>query len=210
MPPKLRSLLAVLGATLLLDQASKIWTVASLAYRGPPLDARAQAGLASLGHAATNPAKLEIIPGWLAFEHSQNPAAAMGMMLGVEHRMLVFAAFTLVATVVLGMMYRALPTADRVQAASIGFLLAGTFGNAIDRLHKGTVTDFIEFTMKAEPLRTWMIHAIGTNVWYTFNVADAAIFVGVGLYLVATLFTRDTPEDEAGPSPLDTFAETTP
>ncbi|MDP2315186.1 MAG: signal peptidase II [Pseudomonadota bacterium] len=203
MPPKLRVLLAVLGVSLLLDQGSKLWTVHELAYRGPALDARASAGLASLGHSPANPAELVVLPNALEFVHAQNPAAAMGMMLGFEYRLVVFAVFTLVAVGVLGWMYRALAPNDRMQAGVIGLLLSGALGNAIDRMHKGTVTDFIKVIVDVEPLRGWMIGAIGTNEWYTFNIADAAIFVGVGLYLVTSFMQKDGDTEDAGASPLE-------
>jgi signal peptidase II len=203
MPPKLRVLLAVLLSSLFVDQASKVWTVANLAYRGPRLDARATAGLDSLGHSASHPTELVVVPRLLELVHAQNPAAAMGMMLGFEYRMLVFGLFTVVAVSVLVWMYRALPDADRLQAAVIGLILSGALGNAIDRAHKGTVTDMIKVIVDPEPLRTWMISAIGTNEWYTFNWADAAIFVGVGLYLLGSWFQKDGETEDAGPSPLE-------
>jgi len=205
MSQKLRVLLAVFLGTLGLDQASKVWTVASLAYRGPRLDERAAAGLAQLGHSPTHPVELVVFPNLLEFVHAQNPAAAMGMMLGFEYRYAVFALITVVAVGVLTTMYRALPDTDRYQAATIGFLLAGALGNAIDRAHKGTVTDMIRVIVEPEPLKSWMIAAIGTNQWYTFNIADVAIFVGVGLYLLVSLFQKDgaPTEGEAGPSPLE-------
>ncbi len=204
MLPKLRAFLAVFLTTLFVDQASKAWVVHALAYRGPALDERAAAGLADLGHSAASPTTLVVVPNALEFVHRQNPAAAMGMMLGFEYRFVVFGILTLVAVTVLTSMYRALGPTERVQAASIGFLLAGALGNAIDRAHKGTVTDFIKVIVDIEPLRSWMVSAIGTNEWFTFNVADVAIFVGVGLYLVVTLFQADgEPEEDAGPSPLE-------
>ena len=209
MSPKLRVLLSVFGATLLLDQLSKLWVVRSLAYQGPRLDERARAGLDALGHARGNPLEHVVIPGWLSFEHAQNPAAAMGMMLGVEHRMVFFALFTVLAVAILAGMYRALAPLDRLQSASLAFLLAGVIGNAIDRVHKGTVTDFVKVTFDAEPLRGWMVAAIGSNEWYTFNIADAAIFVGLGNYLLTMVFTRDTDGGEVGAGPPTDLGETT-
>ncbi len=45
---------------------------------------------------------------------------------------------------------------------ALGLVLGGTVGNLIDRLHQGYVTDFIDF-----------------RFWPAFNVADAAVTVGV-------------------------------
>lgn len=54
----------------------------------------------------------------------------------------------------------------RLTAVSIGLLIGGAIGNAIDRLHLGGVADF------------FLLHAYGWS-WYVFNIADAAIVAGV-------------------------------
>jgi signal peptidase II len=51
-------------------------------------------------------------------------------------------------------------------AASVGLIMGGAVGNAIDRLVLGGVVDFIQ------------LHAFGFY-WYVFNIADAAIVAGV-------------------------------
>lgn len=51
-------------------------------------------------------------------------------------------------------------------AASLGLLIGGALGNALDRVVYGAVVDFVS------------LHAFGWN-WYVFNLADAAIVAGV-------------------------------
>ena len=59
-------------------------------------------------------------------------------------------------------------------ALSIGAIAGGAVGNVIDRLRYGWVVDFI--------------HAhVGQWSWYVFNVADAAISVGVALMILDLL-----------------------
>ncbi|MFZ5480914.1 MAG: signal peptidase II [Myxococcota bacterium] len=204
MSPKLRWLLAVFGAALLVDQGLKLWTVRALRYRGPALDDAARDGLAALGHSAQSPAEQVLIPGLLSLVHAQNPAAAMGMMLGYEHRMVVFGVFTVVAIAVLGLMFRALEPEDRFGAGVLGLILSGAVGNAIDRAHKGTVTDMVKMFWDFEPGKTWLLQTFGTNQWFTYNVADAALLVGVALYGIHGLFQRDgEPTEETGPNPLE-------
>ncbi|MFH1015476.1 MAG: signal peptidase II, partial [Chloroflexota bacterium] len=53
---------------------------------------------------------------------------------------------------------------------SLGLVLGGTAGNLIDRIRLGHVTDFIDFTY-----------------WPAFNIADAAITIGVILFAYAIL-----------------------
>lgn len=51
-------------------------------------------------------------------------------------------------------------------AISLGLIIGGAIGNAIDRLRLGGVADFFSF------------HAYGFH-WYVFNIADVAIVAGV-------------------------------
>ena len=50
-------------------------------------------------------------------------------------------------------------------------ILGGAAGNVFDRLASGQVTDFLELY-------------IGPYHWPTFNVADSAIVIGSGLFLI--------------------------
>ncbi len=56
----------------------------------------------------------------------------------------------------------------------IGLVMGGAIGNVIDRARWGAVFDFADFH-------------IGQWHWPAFNVADAAIVVGVGLMLIDSL-----------------------
>jgi signal peptidase II len=55
--------------------------------------------------------------------------------------------------------------------AAIGLVIGGAVGNVADRLRLGAVVDFLDFHLGA-----WH--------WPAFNVADAAICIGVGLMLI--------------------------
>ena len=56
-------------------------------------------------------------------------------------------------------------------SVAVGSVVGGALGNVVDRLRHGAVTDFLDF------------HAAGYH-WPAFNLADAAIFVGVALLLL--------------------------
>ncbi|MEC9367188.1 MAG: signal peptidase II [Pseudomonadota bacterium] len=66
-------------------------------------------------------------------------------------------------------------TRSALVAASIGLIIGGAIGNAIDRALYGAVADFFSF------------HAFGFY-WYVFNIADAAIVAGVAGLLYDSLF----------------------
>lgn len=66
---------------------------------------------------------------------------------------------------------------NRLLAGSIGLILGGAIGNAIDRLNHGAVIDFLDF------------HLAGYH-WPAFNLADSAIVVGVAIIVLEGLFAR--------------------
>jgi signal peptidase II len=65
--------------------------------------------------------------------------------------------------------------ASPLAAASIGLIIGGAIGNAIDRIAYGAVADFFS------------LHAFGYQ-WYVFNIADMAIVAGVVGLLYDSLF----------------------
>jgi lipoprotein signal peptidase len=68
---------------------------------------------------------------------------------------------------------------NRATALALGAVVGGAVGNVIDRVRFGAVADFLD------------AHAWGWH-WYVFNVADAAIVIGV-LTLVADALFRPSP-----------------
>lgn len=59
---------------------------------------------------------------------------------------------------------------------ALSLILGGAIGNWIDRLRFAAVIDFIDF-----------------RVWPVFNIADTAITIGVGLYFIRVLMSKDKP-----------------
>ena len=59
---------------------------------------------------------------------------------------------------------------DRLTALSLGLIIGGAMGNAIDRLAYGWVADFVLFHISTP---NWRFN------WYVFNLADVAIVAGV-------------------------------
>lgn len=61
-------------------------------------------------------------------------------------------------------------TTDRLVALSLGMIIGGAIGNAIDRAAYGWVVDFVYFHLQGTDWRFG---------WYVFNLADVAIVAGV-------------------------------
>jgi signal peptidase II len=75
------------------------------------------------------------------------------------------AAFAVVASLALAI-WLARAVDNRVVATSVGLIIGGALGNALDRITLGGVADFFS------------LHAFG-YYWYVFNIADVAIVGGV-------------------------------
>lgn len=67
----------------------------------------------------------------------------------------------------------------RLLGVSLGLIIGGAVGNAIDRARFGAVVDFVD------------VSALGFFPW-VFNIADSAITIGVILMLLES-FRRETP-----------------
>jgi signal peptidase II len=109
-----------------------------------------------------------VIPDLLSLTRVHNTGAAFGMFNAMEFpgKTVVL---TLVAMLALGgvVWYAAsVPPTDRFARAGVALILAGAIGNLIDRASAGYVLDFVD------------AHYDGWHFW-AFNVADAAISIGV-------------------------------
>ncbi len=105
----------------------------------------------------------------IAISHVENAGAAFGILQGAGAFLLgatVFGVGAIVAYMLL------VPPAQRLYVAALCLILGGAVGNLIDRVAKGTVTDFIDPTH-----------------YPAFNIADSAIVCGV--IAVAFLSLRD-------------------
>jgi signal peptidase II len=167
---KIKLFWSVFVIGLILDQITKIWVYTTLAY---------------------NRDEIEIIPGFLSIVHAQNPGAAWGMLRDFEYRQYLFLLFTIIAVGVVIDLFRRLPKEDMFMSTTLGMIMSGAIGNAIDRIHKGTVTDFIRVYSDSPSIKSWLIETFGTNEWPSFNVADSALVVGIILFLLHYIFLEE-------------------
>ena len=100
-----------------------------------------------------------------------NTGTAFGLFQGMRWPFVLFSCVAVVAILVL---FFRLRERTWTQVAALGLLLGGALGNLHDRALVGAVTDFIEV-------------GIAGHYWPVFNIADAAITIGVALLAVGLL-----------------------
>jgi len=117
---------------------------------------------------------LPVIPGLFNLTFVTNTGAAFGILAGTQSlgRQLFFVGVALVALVVLYMAYKEYREQGQIYMTAIGLVAGGALGNLVDRLRLGHVIDFLDFYFRQ-------------SHWPAFNIADSAITIGVGLFLLA-------------------------
>jgi signal peptidase II len=123
---------------------------------------------------------IPIIDGFFNITYVRNTGVAFGILdpVNLPLKSTVLAVLTVAAiTGVLVYSWRT-PISQRLLHTALSLILAGALGNLYDRVSYEHVIDFIEVYYR-------------TYRWPSFNVADSAITVGVGL-LVLQIFRKDT------------------
>lgn len=86
-------------------------------------------------------------------------------------------------------LYRRLQSKQRALKWGLPLVLGGALGNVFDRVRYGHVIDFIDYradwVRKMNEMFDKVFHSgVATDHWPTFNIADVAICVGVGLMAI--------------------------
>jgi signal peptidase II len=122
---------------------------------------------------------LEIIPGFFNLTRVHNYGAAFGLMNAADFpfKTVVLTVIAAVALLALTVYASTLPLEQRLARVGLALIVGGAAGNLIDRLGAGYVVDFVDVYW-----RDW-------HFW-AFNVADAAITVGVAFMILDLLDVR--------------------
>lgn len=144
----------VLAVTFVLDQANKWWML--------------------LVYDIQNRGRVEILP-FLDFIFVKNTGISYSMLdSDSPEGQLALATFAVAASSAMWF-WLAKSGTNRLMAVSLGLIIGGALGNALDRLLIGGVADF------------YSLHAYG-YYWYVFNIADVAIVAGVIGLLYESIF----------------------
>ncbi|MBN1864095.1 MAG: signal peptidase II [Victivallales bacterium] len=114
---------------------------------------------------------VELIPGFFNLVIVRNTGAAWGIMSGQRWLLTVISAAFLVGAV---LFFRNLTEGWRERFYAAALVVGGVIGNTADRIWRGgAVLDFLDFYL-------------GSWHWPAFNVADTAICVGVGIFILSS------------------------
>jgi len=128
---------------------------------------------------------VNIVPGFLRLFYVENSGAAFGMFHGSGS---VLTLVAVVVVLVLAVAFRHLIGRSWLLSIALGLQFGGAVGNIIDRFRHGFVVDFINVP----------------HFW-TFNVADSAITVGVIILAIFLIF-YESDSYQAEKARLDTSA----
>ena len=118
-----------------------------------------------------------IVDNYFDLRFSENTGVAFGMFQQLPGGRIWLTVVALAALLLVGYyLIRSSPKQSRLHLA-LGLVGGGAIGNLIDRIAFGRVTDFI-------------VWHVGTHEWPAFNVADAALVVGVALMALDMLLDK--------------------
>ena len=109
-----------------------------------------------------------VISGFFSLVNWRNTGAAWGIFRDYN---LVLTAISLSTVLALYLFRHSFQLSRPGPRLALGLIAGGIIGNLIDRIRVGSVIDFLSFY-------------VGEYHWPAFNVADSAICVGVGLYIL--------------------------
>jgi signal peptidase II len=150
MNARLRSA-AIIAAVAALDRVTKLYIQAHVS----PLDV------------------YPVIPKFFNIVHTENPGAAFGALADLpgEWRGLLLVWVSLAVMAAIGFMLWRAPHEGAALHWGLALVFGGALGNLLDRMFRGTVTDFLQFFF-------------GPYEFPSFNAADSAITIGAGLLIV--------------------------
>jgi signal peptidase II len=124
--------------------------------------------------------QIEILP-IFNFTWVENYGVSLGLLTANSDlgRWLLTGLTALIASVVAVWLWR---EKNRQDVLGLGVILGGALGNILDRVRFGHVVDFAD------------LHFGAFRPFLVFNIADAAITIGVLILLSRALFVRDKPK----------------
>lgn len=142
------------------------------------------------------PGTLEVWKNHVTLLLAKNRGGAWGLLQSTSEnvRRPFFLLVSVAAIAFIMTLYRRLQPKQRALKWGLPLVLGGALGNVFDRIRYGHVIDFVDvhiLTTGGWPARVF--GGVGEHHWPTFNVADVAICVGVGLMAIDMFASKRGP-----------------
>lgn len=164
-PPSVVFLVVVTVISLAADLVTKGWAKQALSSNDPQLKALRS---------------ISVLKDHVDFIFALNPGGAWSFLRSLPDtlRRPFFLIVSAAAIVFIVSIYRRIHPEQRAMKWGLPLALGGAMGNLVDRIRYGKVIDFVDVYLNPR------------HHWPTFNVADIAIVVGVGLMAISMLSFR--------------------
>ncbi len=140
---------------IILDQLSKLYVIKSIRYGDI----------------------IKVTDKFLWITNISNKGAAFSIGFGSdEFNRIFFIIFSIITIIIIA--YFAFKTKSNLESIAFFMILGGAFGNLIDRIIRGGVTDFIWVDFPDVIMQRWPV----------FNIADSSIVVALALIIINSLF----------------------
>jgi signal peptidase II len=123
----------------------------------------------------SNIESITLIPLFLDFYLTKNTGIALSLFSSSGNLTQIFLTITIFVALMF-LVYTFYTTKDKMQKIGLMLVLSGGFGNFLERLFFGSVTDYLHLR-------------IGTNSLFVFNLAD--FFITLGAIIIILVWLRD-------------------
>jgi signal peptidase II len=175
------------------DLWSKAWALGRLSrsVHNPPPLCTPPPGLQHYLPQRVANREIVYIKDYLDLQYAENCGGAWGLLHGASEavRRPFFLLVTIGAIAFIVHLYRTMEPGQRLMKWALPLVLGGAIGNLVDRVRLGYVVDFIHAHLKMR------FH------WPTFNVADIAITVGIGLMVLEYIIGPKKPTRPVATTP---------
>ena len=127
--------------------------------------------------------QIEILP-IFNLTYTENYGISLGLLQAQSDAMR-WALVAVTAAIAVGVGYWITREESRGDQIALGMVLGGALGNILDRVRHGYVVDFAD------------LHFGGFRPFFIFNVADAAISIGVVILLLRAFLVKERPKENA-------------
>lgn len=124
---------------------------------------------------------IRVLGDFFSLTYVENTGIAFGMLgnIGGDLKRWILSGIVFCAMILITVYWAREKNKTLLFTFACSLITGGASGNLVDRVLRGSITDFLEF---------------GTRTWKfaIFNAADTFVTIGVGLFIIHTLITKET------------------